>query len=105
MNVSMTASDDEPKNAYELAMERLRKKDADEGVEQRPVTDEQKAAIAEIRSTYEAKLAQEEIMQRSRLARTFDPAERETLEDGYRRDRERIVAERDAKIERIRRGE
>lgn len=101
----MTGSDDEPKSAYELAMERLRKKDADEGVEQRPVTDEQKAAIAEIRSTYEAKLAQEEIMQRSRLARTFDPAERETLEDGYRRDRERIVAERDAKIERIRRGE
>jgi hypothetical protein len=100
----MTESNDEPKSAYELAMERLRKKDADEGVEQRPVTDEQKAAIAELRSTYEAKLAQEEIMQRSRLARTFDPAERETLEDGYRRDRVRIVAERDAKIERIRRG-
>lgn len=101
----MTESNDEPKSAYELAMERLRKKDADEGVEQRPVTDEQKAAIAELRSTYEAKLAQEEIMQRSRLARTFDPAERETLEDGYRRDRERIAAERDAKIERVRRGE
>lgn len=100
----MTASNDEPKSAYELAMERLRKKDTEQGIEQRPLTDQQKAAIAELRSTYEAKLAQEEIMQRSRLAQTFDPAERETLEDGYRRDRERIVAERDAKIERIRRG-
>lgn len=104
MNVSMTASNDEPKSAYELAMERLRKKDAERGIEQRALTEEQKAAIAELRSTYEAKLAQEEIMQRSRLARTFDPAERETLEDGYRRDRERLVAERDAKIEKIRGG-
>lgn len=101
----MTESNDEPKSAYELAMERLRKKDAEQGIEQRSLSEAQKAAIAEVRTSCEAKLAQEEIMQRSRLAGTFDPAERETLEEGYRRDRERIVADRDAKIEKIRRGE
>ena len=47
------------KSAYELAMERLKKKDADEGVSERALTDEQKQEIAEIRTTYGARLAQE----------------------------------------------
>ena len=34
------------KSAYELAMERLKKKDADAGIEAVTLTDEQKAAIA-----------------------------------------------------------
>ena len=54
-------AEDEPKSAYELAMERLQKKDAEEGVEHRPLSDAQKAAIAEVRSQYEAKLADIEI--------------------------------------------
>ena len=72
-------TDRAPKSAYEIAMERLRQKDAEQGIERKPVTEEQKAAIAEIRSTYEAKLAQEEVMHQSALARTFDPAARETM--------------------------
>ena len=40
-----------PKSAYELAMERLRKKDEESGVTRQEVTPEQKAAIAEIRVT------------------------------------------------------
>ncbi|HWP98845.1 MAG TPA: hypothetical protein VNK92_00110 [Vicinamibacterales bacterium] len=92
----------ELKSAYEIAMERLRRKDAEEGVERRPLTEAQKAAIAEIRNVYEAKLAEQEVMHRSALARTFDPAEREALEEAYRRERERLIAERDAKIEQIR---
>ena len=35
-------SDGAPKSAFELAMERLRKKDADEGVVEKSLTDEQK---------------------------------------------------------------
>ncbi len=93
------------KSAFELAMERLRQKDAEEGIEQRPLGGEQKAAIAEVRNFYEAKLAQLEVMHKSSLLRTFDPAEQTTLEEGYRRERERLASERDAKIERIRRGE
>lgn len=93
------------KSAYELAMERLRKHDEETGVEQRLLTEAQKAAIAEVRNFYEAKMAEQDVLQQSRLTRTLDPAEREVIEAEFRRDRERFAAERDAKIERIRRGE
>ena len=43
---------DGPKSAYELAMERLRQKDREAGVEERPLTDQQKAAIAQARRVY-----------------------------------------------------
>jgi len=99
------AEDKSLKSAYELAMERLRQQDAEAGVEQRPLTDAQKAAIAEVRNFYDAKMAEQEVLQQSRLRRTFDPAEREAIEAELRRDRERLAAERDAKIEKIRRGE
>jgi hypothetical protein len=95
-------SDDKPmKSAYELAMERLRKHDEDEGVVQKALTDEQKAAIAELRTVYKAKLAELEILQQGRLRATVDPAERQALEDAYRRERERLTSERDAKIDRL----
>jgi hypothetical protein len=96
--------DTAPKSAYELAMERLRKKDADAGVEQTPLTAAQKAAIAEIRNFYEAKLAEAELLYQGRMRSTFDPAERDAREKEYRRDRERLSSERDAKIERARRN-
>jgi hypothetical protein len=87
------------KSAYELAMERLRQKDKDAGVEERPVTEEQKAAIADLRSLYESKLAEREILYQSALARTPDPEAREVITQEYRRDRERLVSERDRRIE------
>jgi hypothetical protein len=99
-------SDDKPlKSALELAMERLRKKDKDAGIETKPLTDAQKAAIAEARNFCEAKLAEREVLHHSKLRRVFEPAERDTLEQEYRRDRERLIAERDAKIEKMRRGD
>ena len=98
----MTNDDGAPKSAYEIAMARLKKKDADAGIESRPSTDAQKAAIAEARNFYESKLAETEVLYQSKLRKTFDPAARETLEQGYRRDRERLTTERDAKIEKIR---
>ena len=51
-------SDDTPKSALELAMERLQKKDADAGIETRPLTDAQKAQIADIRQIATAKIAE-----------------------------------------------
>jgi len=95
----------EPKSAFELAMERLRRKDEEEGVVQQPLSEAQKAAIAEVRTFYEARGAELEVMHKSALARTFEPAARDELEAGYRRERERLAAERDGKIERLRRGE
>ncbi len=94
-----------PKSAYELAMERLRKKDAEAGFDARPLTDEQKAAIAEVRRFYEAQLAQREVMHRSALAKLNDPDQIDDLREEYHHDRERLISERDRKIERIRSGE
>jgi predicted flap endonuclease-1-like 5' DNA nuclease len=96
-------ADDPPKSAFELAMERLRKKDEEAGVEERRLTDDQRAAIAGVRKVYEARLAEREILHRSKLAETADPEARARLEDEYRRDRERIVSDRDRKLDEARR--
>lgn len=90
------------KSSYELAMERLRKSDEEAGVERRPVTEAQKAAIAEIRNFYEAKIAELEVLHQGRLRTTVDPGERAAREEEYRRDRERLSSEREAKIEKAR---
>lgn len=83
-------------------MERLRKKDAEQGIVERPLSEEQKAEIAEIRRVYEARLAQAEVMHRTALNRTLDPEAISTIEQEYLRERERISSERDAKIEKVR---
>jgi hypothetical protein len=98
------AEDDAPKSAYELILERLRRKDREEGVEERPLGEEQKARIAEVRRVYEAKLAEREILHHSARRRAADPEALEQLEEEYRRDRERIGSERDRKIEEARKG-
>lgn len=96
------SNDAPPKSALELAMERLRRQDEAAGIERKVLTDEQKAAIAEVRSVYDARLAQADVMRQSRLRATFDPAAREVIEGEYRHEREQLTSERDAKIERLR---
>jgi hypothetical protein len=91
-----------PKTAYELAMERLKSRDAEAGIEHKPLTDEQKARIGEIRNFYQAKLAEVEVLHQGKLKTTADPEERAAREAEYRRDRERLTSERDAKIEKAR---
>lgn len=86
-------------------MERLRKKDADAGIEERAVSDEQKAALTEVRSMYDAQLAQVQVMHESAMRQSMDPAERAELEVNHRRDRERVISARDAKLAELRRGE
>jgi len=95
---------DQPRSNLEIVMERLRKKDADAGIEETPLTDQQRADIAEARSVYDAKVAERRIMHRSALATVFDPAEREQLDELFRRDLERLESDRDARIRRIRAG-
>ena len=96
-------SDDAPKSAFELAMERLRKKDREEGVEDTPLTDEQRAAIAEAKKLYEAKLAEREILYHAAQRKARDPEALAALEEEYRRDRERFATDRDRQIEAARR--
>jgi hypothetical protein len=83
-------------------MERLKKKDAEQGVVEQKLTDEQKAAIGEARSIYEARVAERQILHRDKRLTTFEPAEVEKMEEEYRRDMDRFANDRDAKIRRIR---
>ena len=93
------------KTAFELAMERLRQKDAESGVEEQVLTDTQRSAIAEAKSVYESRVAERRIMYQSAIVGIFDPAEREERERELRSDVDRFASERDAKIRKIRAGE
>jgi hypothetical protein len=93
---------DAPKSAIDIVMERLRKRDAEAGIEQRALTDAQRAAIAEARSVYDAQVAERKIMHQSALVSVFDPAELEQRDSELRRDLDRFERERDEKIKRIR---
>ena len=92
------------KSSYELAMERFRKSDAESGIESKPLTDEQKAAIAEVRQMYQAKGAEREILHQAALRKAASHEEVEQLNEALRRDTERIAGERDRKIAAIREG-
>jgi hypothetical protein len=91
-----------PKSALELVMERLRKKDAEAGITETPLTDAQRAAIAEARSVYDARAAERRILHHSAAIKTIDPEERQALDDALRRDLERFESDRDSKIRQIR---
>jgi hypothetical protein len=93
---------DAPKSAFELAMEKLKKKDAESGVEAQVLTDAQRASIADAKSLYEARVAERRIMHRSATVAVFDPAELQERDAELRRDLERFASERDAKIQKIR---
>src|SRR5262245_37958235 len=96
---------DEPlKSAYELAMERLRKKDRDEGIEEeRPLTSGQKAEIADLRAQARAKLAEMEILHRKGLENA-DPEKVPEIESNYKTDRARVESRLESEIARVRRG-
>ena len=91
----------EPKSTFDIVMERLRRKDAEAGTEQQALTDAQRTAIAEVRSVYDAQVAERRIMHQSAVAAVFDPAILEEREAELRRDLDRFERERDEKIKRI----
>ena len=91
-----------PKSAFELAMEKLKKKDVEAGVEAQVLTDAQRTAIAEAKNVYEARVAERRILHQSAVLAVFDPAELAERETELRRDLERFASDRDAKIKKIR---
>jgi hypothetical protein len=95
-------SDDAPKSAFELAMQRLRQKDKEADVDARPLTDAQKAAIAEARQVCTAKTAEREILHQAALRKAGTREEVELLNENLRRDLERLASDRDRKIAEIR---
>jgi hypothetical protein len=63
------------KSAYELAMERLERQ-----APTRQLTDEQKSAIAEIESTYRARLAERELFLKGEIAKAVSAGKYEDAE-------------------------
>ena len=99
------AEDEAPKSAYEIILERLKRQDREAGVEEKPLREGQREQIAELRKLYEAKLAEREILHHSALRKAGqDPEAMEKLDEEYRRDRERLVSERDRKVDGVRAG-
>jgi hypothetical protein len=94
------------KSAYELAMERLRAKDREEGVDEpTPLTDEQKRRIAELRAEAQARLAELEILRKKTVAEAAgDPEKLAEIEEKYGIDRGRIESRLESKIDKVRDG-
>ena len=90
------------KSAYELAMERLQKSSPTV-----PLTDAQKAEIAEIDSVARAKTAEREVFLKDQIAKAeasgkFDEVQQ--LQDELARDLRRIQSDAEAKKEKVREG-
>jgi hypothetical protein len=96
------SSNEGPKSAYELAMERLRRKDAEEGVEEREVSDEQKTAIAEARRVHSSRVAEAEILYKSKRIAIFEPEALMKLDEEHRRDLARLHNDLEKKLGRLR---
>ena len=97
-------ADNAPKTAFELAMERLRKKEAESGTAEQPLSDAQKAGIGEARNLYKARVAEREILHRDALAKAASYEDSERLGEELRRDLDRLANDRDRKIDEIRKG-
>lgn len=88
-----------PKSAFELAMEKLK---AQGGYEERKLTGKQKAQIADIRSRCRARIAQAEIEHQSKLATVGSYEELEKLKTELAREKERLNAEMEEKVQEVR---
>jgi hypothetical protein len=96
---------DAPKSAWELALEKLQKQDRERGLTgPGALTDAQKKAIADVRAKYQARLAEAEILHKDRLKTAEEAEAIAKLEEEYQIDRRRLEDQREAEIERVRRG-
>lgn len=92
------------KSAYELAMERLRRADPDDGPK---LSAEQKARLSEIDRLYQSKLAERQIFLEQRRAETEAAGksdEAAKIREQLANERERLEEEREAEKNRVRRG-
>ena len=88
------------KSAYELAMERLQANSPSV-----PLTDEQRAKMAELDSVYQAKIAEKEIFLKGQMAKAVEQGDLEalaSLEKQLGIDRAALQIEREEKKKQIR---
>jgi len=92
------------KSAYELAMERLQASDPESA---KPITEEQKQALAEIDRTMSAKIAEREIFLQKQLAEALNKGEfneAEQIKKQLANEKARLEEEREEKKEKVRKG-
>ena len=89
------------KSAYELALERMESQGIERPREE-SLSEDVRARMGEARRQAEAKLAELEILHQNRLKTVWEPDKRQEAEEEYVRERRRIEAERDKKIEKLR---
>ncbi len=92
-------SEDEPKSAIELAMEKLRARD---DFAETPLTDGQKAEIADTRNLYRAKIAELEIHEEAKMKQVATLEELETLKEALAKEKARLNQEMENKVQKIR---
>ena len=93
------------KSAYEIAMEKLRKQDAERSETRPMLTAGQKEEIAGIRQRGQARLAEREILHQADMRKAAvlqDPEAVRAAEESYRKDRARIEEETEAKVRAVR---
>jgi hypothetical protein len=93
------------KTAYELAMEKLRQKDAERGESATRLTESQKQEIAEIRKVCGARRAEREILHKSELRKARARGDAEALarmEEDYRRELQKMDEDLEAKVAAVR---
>jgi hypothetical protein len=95
---------EKPRTAVEIAMDRLKRRDAESGVVDEPPSEEQKAALAEARNVHAAKAAELEILHRSKMVAAVDPTDRQRLEAEYRDELRRLHEDLERKVVKIRAG-
>jgi len=92
-------SEREPKSAIEIAMEKLR---ARGDFPDNPLSDKQKAAIADIRNQYRAKIAEWEIKQQDKIAKATSFEELEGFREELSRERTRLNEKMEEEVLKIR---
>ena len=92
-------SEDEPRSAVEIALEKLR---ARGDFSQKPLTDEQKAQIAEIRTRYKARIAELEINQQDKMNKASSHEELESFKEELVKEKTRLNEKMEAEVRKVR---
>jgi hypothetical protein len=92
-------SEDEPKSAVELAMEKLR---ARGDFTETSLTDAQKAEIADIRSLYKSRIAEHEIHEAAKMKQATTLEELEAMKEALFKEKEHLNREMEEKVKKVR---
>jgi len=92
-------SEDEPKSAIEIAMEKLR---ARGDFSENPLTDEQKAEIAEIRNRCKASIAELEIKRQDEMKKASSYEELENLRGELIAEKNRLAEKMEEEVRKVR---